>query len=167
MKLQDYLHYYMGCKVMAAPYGGQNKKYEEGKLVGINIHDVAHVKLNSWQSVADISITCVKPILRRFEDITKEQMKAIWGLIFDRPFNENGRIDWFEKETFSACKRWIMWSGVERVGIELNGKVWADSDLHNYKYNPHVVTHYLLQQQFDLFGLIDAGLAVDIKTTAL
>lgn len=150
MKLQDYLHYYMG-----ATFCTDNSQSE----VNPETLRFIYPMIEKGKSV--------QLLLRRFEDITKEQMKAIWGLIFDRPFNENGRIDWFEKETFSACKRWIMWSGVERVGIELNGKVWADSDLHNYKYNPHVVTHYLLQQHFDLFGLIDAGLAVDVKTTAL
>lgn len=30
--------------------------------------------------------------------------------------------------------------------------------------NQHHITHYLLRQQFDLFGLIPAGLAIDAKT---
>lgn len=165
MKLQDYLHYYIGCKVMAAPYGGQQKRYEEGKLVGINVYDIANVKLNNWQSVADINIECVKPILRRLADLTRDEMKIIWNAIIGRPFPDTGNILWFDKETSTSCKRWGMMSGVDRVGIELNGNVWADCDLSHIKFNPNLIAHFLIKQGFDIFGLIDAGLAIDQKTT--
>lgn len=164
MKLQDYLHYYMGCRVEAYPFGGQQKRTECGRLVGIGIHDIVNIKFDTWQSVADVSMSRVKPILRRLEGMTEEERKTIWWVIFGRVFPDSGNVLWFEKETTSSCKRWCMMSGVERVGIEMNGNVWADSDLSNWKFNPHVITHYLLQQSFDLFGLIDAGLAIDIKT---
>lgn len=106
----------------------------------------------------------VKPILRRLEDLTEEEMKSIWQIIIKRPFPESGNIVWIDKENRTSCKRWCMMSGVDRVGIELNGNVWADCDLQHIKFNPHLVAHYLLQRHYDLFNLIDAGLAVDAKT---
>lgn len=73
IQFKDVYCYYLGCRVMAAPYGGQANRYESGKFVGMNIHDIANVKLDSWQSVADISISQIKPILKRIEDMTEDE----------------------------------------------------------------------------------------------
>jgi len=35
------------------------------------------------------------------------------------------------------------------------------SDLHNYRFNQHEVTTFLLSKHFDLFGWIAEGLALD------
>lgn len=117
-----------------------------------------------YRQLDDKSIENVEYAVRRLSDMTEQEMKGIWEVIFQKTFHQNGTIRWIEKEDHSSCKRWVMSSGVERVGIELSGRVWADSDLSNYKFNPHLVTHYLLKQGFDLFGLIDAGVAIDSNT---
>src|ERR1043165_9328642 len=77
MKLNDYLHHYIGCKVKATPYGGKSNRWEDGQIVGLNIHDVAHVKFDSWQSIADVTVSCIKPILRKLEDMTEEEKTEI------------------------------------------------------------------------------------------
>lgn len=156
MKIQDYLHYYL--------YG---KIWEVGvstcTLMGIG-DSYYTIKTKQGAMLTLSNRANIKLVLRRLDDMTLDEKKAIWKLIFNRPFPDSGNILWFDKETTASCKRWCMMSGVERVGIEMNGNVWADSDLHNYKFNPHIITHYLLKQGFDLFGLIDAGLAIDAKT---
>jgi hypothetical protein len=168
MKLQDYAHYYLGCKVAK-----DSDALDYPILKGIHGDRVMVSEYRYKTPNCDGVFTrpemyhyvgFVKPILRRLQDMTRDEMRAIWMIIFSREFRENGRIEWHEKETHSSCKRWCMISGVERVGIELNGNVWADSGLSNYKFNPHLITHYLLTQHFDLFGLIDTGLAIDAQT---
>jgi len=124
-KIQDYLHYYIGCRVKAAPFGGQPHRLEEGKLVGININDIVHVKLDNWQSVADVTISLVKPILRKIGDFTnheKEEYNSLIGKTTD---------------------------GVHSIIIH---------------YDTPETFHYLLKLGFDLFDLIDPGLAIDAST---
>lgn len=146
MELKDYLHYYMGATFWTNNSEGEVNP-ETLRFIYPMIEKDKGVKL----------------VLRRLEDMTEEERKQIWQLIIGRSFPNTGDVRWFE-ENHSSAKRWVMMSGVERVGIEMTGKVWADSDLSHIKFNPHLVTHCLLQQGFDLFGLIPAGLAMDAKT---
>lgn len=114
-------------------------------------------KLNSYGDW----LSEIKPILRPLPDITEEERKDIWKIIFKREFSSTGQTIWFKEESLTAEPRWVLMSGVERIGIEMNGDVWADSDLHKYKFNPHEITHYLLSKHFDIFNLIPEGLAID------
>lgn len=118
-KIQDYLPYYLGCRVIAAPYGGQSNRWEVGEFIGINILNVAHIKLDNWQSIADISCSCVKPILRKPDSITDEEIKESIG-------TDN---------------------------YETSFPTYSPSDFV-----------YLLSRHFDLFGLIESGLAIDAAT---
>lgn len=156
MKLQDYINYYMGCKVITADDN------EQAELVGVS-DDNAHLVHDGTGSYGTCDISGVKPLLRRLEDMTRDDMKPIWQLITGRSFPDSGRVVWFDKEERTSAKRFVMMSGVDRVGIEMTGYVWADCDLSHIKFNPHFVSHYLLQRGFDLFGLIPANLAIDIK----
>lgn len=140
MKLKDYLHYYLGCRAQAAPYGGQPKRQEYGKLAGIGIRDVVNIKFDTWQSIADVSIYCVKPILRRLEDMTEEEARN------------------FLKHAVP---------GAEYITQNEWGVIWQSQGSRSeifYLFGPPAGYHYLLTHHFDLFGLIDAGLAVDAKT---
>lgn len=89
--------------------------------------------------------------------------KEMWLLVFKRNFVGNN-IRFIKERTTLLEPRWVLSSGVERLGIQMNGEVWYDSDLQTYKFNQHLVTLLLLSKGFDLFGLIEAGLAID-KTT--
>lgn len=163
MKLQDYAHYYIGAPCFNTWFTPDHDAYDAGwKLSGIRTDNEKCYMLENETDVTWVDSIALK--LRRLEDMTREDMKAIWQIIFNRPFHKNGSIVWIDKEDNGCAKRFVMSSGVERVGIEINGNVWADSDLHHYKFSPTIIFHYLLQQGFDLFGLIPAGLAIDIKT---
>lgn len=141
MDLKDYLHYYLGCRAQAAPYGGQPKRQEYGKLAGIGIRDVVNIKFDTWQSIADVSISGVKPILRRLEDMTEEEARD------------------FLKHSIP---------GAEYITHNEHAVIWQSQGSRAdiaFLFGPPAGFHYLLSKGFDLFGLIGAGLAIDIKTT--
>lgn len=107
-----------------------------------------------------------KPILRPLSDITKDELSTLWSVVFTREFNgvihkhkanDTGRGSY-------AAERYVMSSGVERLGVEFDGNIWADSDLSVWRHNKHKITAYLLSKHFDLFGLIESGESID-KTT--
>lgn len=151
----DTLHLYLGCWGIVSD--SKVPEYEDGKWV-LSCDVLKHALLGN------LTFT---PVLRPLEDMTDEERKDLWQLVFNRPFGKNGDVRWFdEKEAVPG--RYVLMSGVERLGIEMNGNIWADSDLSNYKYNRHEVTRWLLLKHFDLFGLIEAGLAIDkTKQTTL
>lgn len=153
-KLQDYIHFYLGCRVVAAPYGGQPKRLDEGTLVGINNHDIVNIKLDKWQSVADISISCVKPILRKLDSITDEEKTQIGKM-----------AGWYEgKVILSEHHLEIAHDTFKEMAYEC----LIDADDNDaarlgptayFSFMP-----YLTNRGVDLFGLIDAGLAIDANT---
>lgn len=158
-QLKDYLPYYIGQRINT-PEGNM-------KLASVNCIDwfvIGTVGESGPDYDCAFAVDNVNLILRRLEDLTDEEKKQIWLLIFGRPFRDNGSIRWIDKEDRTSAKRWVMSSGLERVGIEMSGQVWADSDLSIHKFNPHIITHHLCSIGIDLFGLIDAELAVDAKT---
>jgi len=149
-KIQNYLHLYLGCE-----YRIRYIDYQVGEYTVWSKLTAARLSKLEDLSIAEIQIQ-----LLPLSDITEEEMKELWHIVFKRPFHPTGRI----LSSYLQDKknpRWILMSGVERLGIQLNGDIWADSDLHNWPMNPHLNTMYLLKQGFDLFGLIEAGLAID------
>lgn len=123
MKLQDYIHYYIGCKVIGTPYGGQPTRFEEGIIVGVHLN-VVDVKFGKWQSIATLDFDKVKLILRKLGD------------------HEDGELN--EYQTLVGKRT----DGIHSVVIH---------------YDTSESFHWLLKKGFDLFGLIEAGLAVDKK----
>jgi hypothetical protein len=162
MKLIDVIHFYLGCQCVDAWFPSEHEQYEKGwKLLAIDIESPKPYGLNNGEF--DTWTAEIKPILRPLSSMTEEEMKEIWKIIFHRDFVGNNII-WFNKESNSSAKRWVLSSGVERLGIEMTGHIWADSDLHHFKYNPYFTTQYLLSKHFDLFNLIESGQALDATT---
>lgn len=176
MELKDYLHYYIGCRVQAAPYGGQQKRYEYGKLVGIGIHDVVNIKFDTWQSVADVSTFCVKPILRQLEDMTEGEAVMVHREATKTPFLPADKDEYdvtYIKDKGEVCSIQVIDLRMPTIytNINIEGDVLVyvhevneEPKICERVANQHHITHYLLRQGFDLFGLIDAGLAIDAKT---
>jgi hypothetical protein len=169
-KLEDYLHLYQGidCQVD----GGHI-----GKMLGYTARGLGEEEMMVFYTIQegddeedwtvyndDKHMQRIKPILWKLSDMTDEQKKEIYFLIFKKPFHPAGRIKWFAKANQYVEPRWVLMVGLDRMGIEMNGTVWADCDLNNLKYNQHEITRYLLLKHFDLFGLIEAGLAIDKAT---
>lgn len=164
-KFSEVSHLYLGCELIGSFRLEPRKGYLTGITNGgedVEIQFFEEDGINVFESPEFNTVKEIKPILRPISDMTEDEMKEIFNLIFKRIFPPSGNILLFDlgkKE-----ERRVLWTGVERVGIDLSGDIWADSDLHIYKFNPHLITAYLLKQRFDLFELIKNGEAID-KTT--
>lgn len=169
--IREYIHYYVGCEIQ-----GDSGQVTLSKILGIdhkgNVicsdhqYKTPHSDKTFTRPILHRLPNMVKPLLYRLEDITEEHKKELWQLVFKRTFPETGQILWYAEKSLTADPRWVLMSGVERLGIEIGGDVWADSDLSKWKFNPHLVTHYLLSKGYWLFGSdwFDEGLIIDKKT---
>lgn len=153
-KIENYIHLYPGCGVTY-----DDVYYGKTGIVGVITPKIIEWAL--YPMVYGKNLANVKPHLRTVSSMMEEEMKELWKFIFKKPFHVNGNIRFIEQRTTLTEPRWVLSSGVERLGIEVSGNVWYDSDLQNYKFNQHEVTLWLLSKHFDLFGLIDSGLAID------
>lgn len=142
-KIEDYLHLYLGCGIM----NGIDDTVRELRASNLDTYKYTRVGKPI-------------PILRPLSSMTKEEKKDIYKLIFGKEFPASGTIFYRPDKTLSSEPRYILTTGVDRVGIEMNGTVWADCDLQNYKHNQHEITLYLLSRHFDLFNLIKSGIAI-------
>lgn len=167
-RIEDYLHLYIGCEVKL-----NDKVAEASKVVlsgiyrGIDQRGYSpaaprcQLFTHPGFNIIWVEIDEFKPILRRLSSMTEEERAELWSLVFGNEHRKfTGRTTWFEKPSLSSDPRWVLLQGVERLGIEMNGHVWADSDLHLFKHNQHEVTRWLLSKGFDLFGLHEAGLCL-------
>ncbi len=153
-KLEDYLHLYKDCECEYFDFIAN--EWVNGIFDGLIDNGTYAFFRNDKNGVP---ISMIRPILRPIPVITEEERIGLWELVFKRPFK--GVTKFHDKKCITSEPRWVLWSGVERLGIEIDGRVWADSDLQHYKYNQHDVTRYLLSKHFDIFGLIEGGLAID------
>lgn len=132
------LAFYLGGKVFVP------ETNKVGILIGIDYHKYLTTILNvqyseekdDWDvfNENDESITRVKPILRRLEDMTEGDYK-------DRPRGGIDGINWTTVEAYLESKG----------GLYLNDFTAKE-------------ILWLLSKGFDLFSLIDSGLAIDAKT---
>jgi len=115
------------------------------------IKDIRVIDLKNIQKVIDWE-TC-KPILRPLSDLTKE-------------ITHNG-------ETFVPVE-WFEIGDDENLSIEFDfGNIKTIKSLESLAKNgfcndiiffPYGLTHQLIEWHFDVFGLIDNGLAIDINS---
>lgn len=153
MKLQDYLHYYLGC----------NMTHKNNLGASYILHfDVLQIAISHGDM----------PVLRRLNDMTELEAIRIGRLcFFDR---DNGYPDsdfkarkvGISTETPSVYEVSISndwYDEVIKIGFN-TGNIWRCNGSRERLYNQPSVFHYLLTQHFDLFNLIDNGLAVDAKT---
>ncbi len=174
-ELKDYLYLYVGCDCNLM---GQSKsKDEEGYsdepipkiftisgVVDVNGTMFAHCDDDEYHH--EVELSEVFPILRPISDMSEQERKEIYEIVFKRKFPVSGRIVFMPDTSTFSDPRWILSAGVDRLGIEVSGSVWADCDLQTIKYNENLVTVYMLKKGFDLFGLIESELAID-KTKQL
>lgn len=163
MKLQDYLHYYLG-----ATYWTNNSQGEVNKVTLQHIYPMIEKGKG------------VQLHLRRLEDMTEDEMIGLLQSMVpfdmeDKPTDEDYDLEMFYNDdglmvdsdiavgANFTCICFDGQIGVKKCGsiilFEQNKDVTRDQLI-----NTPMAFHYLIQQHFDLFGLIPAGLAIDIKT---
>lgn len=167
--IKDYLPYYIGQKC----------KTDQGVgiIEGVNVTDSCAgtwaVTLDEDSEVyTENDCEWINLVLKRLCDMTDSEALHIGMLaMFDRDMNypdtdykvwrpESATVD----KTPNCCAVRISndWYDIEiRIGF-ISGNIWLVEG--SRIYNQPKIFHYLLKQGFDLFGLIDAGLAIDSKT---
>jgi hypothetical protein len=168
-KIEDYLHHYLGCEILVGDavctlIGIEDGAFVMSKLTGRHI----------------IPMRLTKPILRPLSDMTEEEIVAAAKFICAVP-NEQG----FEYEIqkchntvgakffnhkFTAGQYLSIYNEKNRpetighieVGWYSDNKIDRRKTKELWKVGGcHELTIYLLSKGFDLFGLIEAGLAID------
>ena len=165
------------------PYGltGKTKKeIEPWKIVGYkeDSFSITEPTLlcthSTYKNVINIWSRNIKPILRPLSDLTKEiehngekimpilELAKVSDNYFKWEFNNESL---FHKSVF--CKHENGWT--YRFSINTNGKKFYSINttfdgIFTQTNDPHLVMIKLFEMHFDVFGLIDAGLAIDINT---
>src|ERR1044072_535254 len=141
MKIQDYLPYYLGCD-----YWTNNS---QGNL--------------NAKTLADVIDMCkrdkgVQLHLRRLEDMTEKVAIELVRLVVHK--HEYVNVSTYRHNfTNDLMVQWGLLTPEQRADdVEYYFNATGERSWSGNQF------HYLLQQGFDLFGLIDAGLAIDAKT---
>lgn len=154
-ELKDYLHLYLGCEVL------DDQKVKR-TLRSVNIEsDTCALTYNDIGEKEE-GIDIVTPILRDLASMTDEEMldiakmhndKAEWKIIDGKPM---GRINIGIQECLDIDSEMVLVHEIKNniFDQESEGGYYRAS-LNNNEY-----IRYLLSKHFDLFGLIEEGLAV-------
>jgi hypothetical protein len=159
MKLINYLHYYIGCD-----YWTNNS---QGNLNAKTLPDV----IDMCERGKGVQLH-----LRRLEDMTEEEAIAVHREATKTPFLPANKDEYdvtYIKDKRDVCSIQVVDLRMPKMytNINIDGDVLVY--IHEQNNNPKIcervanqnhITHYLLQNHFDLFGLVDAGLAIDAKT---
>lgn len=158
MNIKDYLRYFIGQKVLI-----NNARYENKVDVLTHLNDGGDCAGNEYEWDAS---NC-QIILRRLEDMTEDED----GAIFQLERNRNPELGGHDFDVRKGDNGWIitrldMLESHLMVGFK--GQAYWVYDVPKQHIEPvlnaPLLFHWLLSHGFDLFGLIDAGLAIDSKT---
>jgi hypothetical protein len=164
-ELKTYAHLYMGCEVNILHRvldDTEETFVERGKLVGITESEVERGKLiaiidMNCESLQECYIEDVKLILRPLSDMSEEEARHIYRSYFGKSTAE----DW-SGDTGSAYFRPKQITPNKTHGLRIvEGEDYSSGDFMTVVG----LMPYLLSRGFDLFGLIDSGLAVSKTET--
>jgi hypothetical protein len=137
-ELKDYLHLYLGCKILRPDMRTQLT------MSGIS-GDIIHF-LEEGRGETYGTVSLAKPILRPLSDMTVDeavQLIEIGTSVYN--FISIRKVDRYE----------VMYDG----GYPTSKRTW----LYHLRFSELKAEqfHFLLSKNFDLFELIEAGLAID------
>lgn len=138
MNIKDYIHYYLGQPCVNSWYPEDHYEYNKGwiiRMVDPRAERFCFIETEDEETWTD----SVKPILRRPDSLTD-----------DEAYHLNKISPYFNS---LASEKYI------RDRLHVIKKNMAD-----FIGMTPVRVHYLLSLGIDLFGLLDAGLAVDAET---
>lgn len=184
MKLQDYINYYIGCKVEkdsgALDYPTIKGIHGDRVMISEYRYKTPHCDGVFTRPEMYQSIGSRKPILRRLEDMTEEKMIGLLQSMVpadmeDKPTDEDYDLEMFYNDDglmvdadIAVGANFTCGCFDGQIGVKKCGSIILfdeDKDVtRDMLINAPLAFHYLLTHHFDLFGLIDAGLAVDTKT---
>jgi hypothetical protein len=138
IKLQDYAHYYIGCQcIIDYTLPGGNKIIDyKGMFIRYDCTDKSPYCVKGETDT--IWTYSIKPILRKLEDMTDDECMVVNEI---SPYFTKGTSERYIRERLYCIRDRIM-----------------------YLHLIPEVFHYCLKQGFDIFNLINSGLAIDSKT---
>jgi hypothetical protein len=179
MKLQDYINYYIGCKCFNSWFPEDHPTYNASWVLrGIRS---TYEKRYFLDNTEDETWTdSIKPILHRLEDMTEDEMIGLLQSMLPADMEDKPTPDDYSLEMFYnddglmvdgdisvganySCRCYEGQIGVKKCGSIILFDEERDVTRDQLTNTP-MAFHYLLSRHFDLFNLIDAGLAVDEKT---
>jgi hypothetical protein len=162
MNIKDYLHLYLPVQVELD--NGRSKVYNRlAVAVGNTDDEYRYVTLRMGQGAKAfthsvlLSENRVRPILRPLSDMTEEEAKHFFGL------SDNAEV-YCKVNHGNHTEFMYKWEDGEAIYDTKDGKSYSSVAL---THNRHLLETYsdgflfLLSKHFDLFGLIEAGLAID------
>lgn len=190
-KIQDYLPYYVGCRVLI-----DDKEYgllTGGTFVPNSCNQIYYdiqtdeMKKNEhddfsmpYNDDADDPEARIKPILRKLEDMSEDEMIGLLQSMVPANMEDKPVADDYDLEMFYNDDGLMVDSDIAvganftcicfegQIGIKKCGSIILfeeDKDVtRGQLINTPMAFDYLLKMQFDLFGLIESGLAIDSKT---
>lgn len=167
MKLQDYIHYYFGAQCLEAiKVPGQELNFEPSTVTVRTLFNI------------QAGLSEVKLVLHHLSDLTERNIIDLLQCMFpddmeDKPTDDEYSINMFHADGGNLVNSDVV-VGAEfscrcmegQITIKKCGTVCLYDEAGDEMEGNRIprVYHYLLQQHFDLFNLIDAGLAIDSKT---
>lgn len=160
--IKDYLPFHLGCKVITT--GGKC-----GVLVSVSTTGgVTIVYENEDPRGVALDCRAIKHlVLRPLSDMTDEEGKSLATAIYRTIFNYgNLKLDGRYEDGSDNVGFVLIDQDGERVGFSVETERGIEFSYKSDKLmvRQFDVSHALLSQHFDLFDLIEAGLAID-KTT--
>jgi hypothetical protein len=152
-KIEDYLHLYFRCECMEAiVVPGQELNFEHRPVL-----DIRYL-FNAYNN-----LSIVKPILRPLSDMTEEELIYCIGHCYHNVYGHSPEfirtevVDANDESAGIVCEEpgWRYGLTISVSGIDFS----ANGDYLHFPI--FETTRYLLSKHFDLFGLIEAGLAID------
>lgn len=169
-QLKDYLHFYLGCEVMVRKRE-RDKSWLKGKIsevsrnsnhgdwIEVNFGEIVKIHTETWDESTSnfhnyfIGYDEIKPILRKVESISDDEIKELIG--WDK-LNELYVGISFKKDRNSI---------IINYSIDAEGEgVYPQTHVISFSCFSPSEFHYLLSKSFDLFGLIEENLAIDQNT---
>lgn len=155
MKLQDYIRHYIGCKCVHTWFPEGHKEYNKGWVLSgyCQLYDNGG-KPFLLESENEVTwADSIKPILRKLEDITDDEIKELIGW---EELNKK-----YDHVSFEHNK----------VGIIVNYSI-PDREGGGYPMSHYIRFYqldgfqfdFLIKKGFDMFNLIISELAIDSKT---
>lgn len=182
MELKDVIHYYIGCRCFNTWFPEGHKELNKGWVLSGYCQLYADGgKPFLLESENEVTWTdSIKPILFRLEDMTEQQMIGLLQSMVpanmdDKPKDEDYDLEMFYNDdglmvdgdvsvgANYTCRCYEGQIGIKKCGSIILFEEGKDVT-RNELTNTPMAFHYLLTQHFDLFGLIDAGIAIDSKT---
>jgi hypothetical protein len=182
MKIQDYIHYYIGCRLEK-----ESTALTHPRLMGVCENEMFVSEYDFTTPNCDKiftrpalkhSISFGKPILRNLQSMTEDEMIGLLQSMLPKDMEEKPTPEDYSIEMFywdnatmvdgdiavGANYTCICYDG--QIAITICGTIRNTDEAGELQKDVNIpkAYHYLLSNHFDLFGLINAGLAIDAET---